>query len=122
MGYPLSMDVYGIKTCDSCRKALRWLDEAGVNYRWHNLHDEGLDLATAEHWLAHVDPYRLVNRRSTTWQGLNEAQREQADSVEGAAGLLAQYPTLAKRPIIDTGEVVLVGFTDGVRSSLLKLP
>lgn len=116
------MDLYGIKTCDTCRKARRWLDEAGVNYRWHDLREEGLDRATAEHWLAHVEPHRLINRKSKTWRDLDDAERASADTSEGVLALVTVHPTLVKRPVIDTGEVVLTGFTNDTERTLLELP
>lgn len=116
------MDIYGIKTCDTCRKARKWLDEAGVAYRWHDLREETPDEGTVQHWLNEVGVDKLVNRRSTTWRGLDDADRERAATVEGAQSLLQEHPLLVKRPLIDTGEVVLVGFTDQTGTTLLELP
>ncbi len=116
------MDIYGIKTCDTCRKARKWLDEAGVNFRWHDLREETPDEDTLRRWLEEVGVDKLVNRRSTTWRSLDDADREQAATLEGAIVLLVEHPTLIKRPVIDTGEVVLVGFTDQTGTTLLELP
>jgi len=116
------MDVYGIKSCDTCRKARKWLGEAGVNYRWHDLRDEPPDESTLRHWVDQVGLDKLINRRSTTWRGLDDAQRRRVETLEGAMPLLVECPTLIKRPIIDTGEVVLVGFTDLTGTTLLELP
>ncbi len=116
------MDIYGIKTCDTCRKARKWLDEAGVAYRWHDLRQDPPDEKTLRHWLDHVGADKLVNRRSATWRRLDDPQRERADTGEGAVALLMEVPTLIKRPVIDTGEVVLVGFTDQTGTTLLELP
>jgi arsenate reductase (glutaredoxin) len=116
------MDIYGIKTCDSCRKARKWLDEAGVAYRWHDLRKNPPDEATVRRWLDHVGVDKLVNRRSATWRQLNDPERERAATDDGAVALLIDNPTLIKRPVIDTGEVVLVGFTDQTGTTLLELP
>lgn len=116
------MDIYGIKTCDTCRKARKWLDEAGVNYRWHDLREEAPDADILRRWLDEIGVDKLINRRSTTWRGLNDAERARAATTDGALPLLLEFPTLAKRPIIDTGEMILVGFTDQTGTTLLELP
>jgi arsenate reductase (glutaredoxin) len=116
------MDIYGIKTCDTCRKARKWLDQAGLNYRWHDLREQTPDESTLRRWLDEVGVDKLVNRRSTTWRGLDDADRERAASAGGALVLLREHPTLIKRPVIETGEVVLVGFTDQTGTSLLERP
>ena len=118
----MAMDIYGIKTCDTCRKARKWLDEAGVKYRWHDLREEAPDADTVRRWLDVVGVDKLVNRRSTTWRGLDDTERARAATPDGALPLLLEFPTLAKRPIIDTGNTVLVGFTDQTGTTLLELP
>ncbi|QOC21755.1 arsenate reductase [Wenzhouxiangella sp. AB-CW3] len=116
------MNLYGIKTCDTCRKARKWLDAAGVSYRWHDLREEVPNEDTLRHWLDEVGVDNLVNRRSTTWRGLDDPDREQVRTAEGALPLLREHPALIKRPVIDTGQVVLVGFTDQTGTTLLELP
>lgn len=116
------MDVYGIKTCDTCRKARRWLDEAGIAYRWHDLREAPPDAATLDRWIDRLTAERLINRRSTTWRGLDDDQRAAADSAEGARELLSEHPTLIKRPVIEAGKVMMVGFTNDTQRTLLELP
>ena len=113
-----ALTVYGIKTCDTCRKALKWLDEQGRDYRWHDLRADGLDAGTLQGWIAAVGADTLVNRRSTTWRGLDETTREKALADQSAAAVLVQHPTLIKRPVFvdDTG--VRVGFNAAVKDSL----
>ena len=112
------LTVYGIKTCDTCRKALKWLDEQGREYRWHDLRADGLDAGTVQDWIAAAGLDTLVNRRSTTWRGLDETTREKALEDQSAAAVLVQHPTLVKRPVFvdDTG--VRVGFNAAVKDSL----
>lgn len=116
------MKVYGIDNCDSCRKAKRWLDESGVSYRWADLRRDPPDDDTLARWIDQVGTGRLVNRRSKTWRDLSDAERAGADSPGGALALLRDHPTLIKRPVIDAGEVVLVGFTNDTERTLLELP
>jgi arsenate reductase len=103
------LTVYGIPNCDTCRKALKWLDGQGIAFRFHDLRADGLKLDRVNHWLDSPFSDRLVNRRSTTWRGLSEAQR--AASGDALARLLVTHPTLVKRPVFERGgEVLAVDF------------
>ncbi len=112
------MKIYGIKTCDTCRKARKWLDEQGIGYQWHDLREDGLDGVMVRRWLASVGADALVNRRSTTWRGLDERQRVAAMEEDGAVELLLGAPTLIKRPLIEQGERILLGFDAKVIEAL----
>jgi arsenate reductase (glutaredoxin) len=92
-----------------------------VSYRWHDLREQAPDEVTVRRWLDEAGVDKLVNRRSTTWRGLDDDDRERAATTEGALPLLLEHPTLAKRPVIDTGRMVLVGFTDQTGTTLLEL-
>lgn len=103
------LTVYGIKQCDTCRKALKWLAAKGIEHRFHDFRVDGLEDELVSAWLGSPFGGRLVNRRSTTWRQLNQQQRQ----FEGAAllGLLLEYPTLIKRPVfVQDNEIVAVGF------------
>jgi len=117
-GYTGDMKVFGIKSCDSCRKARRWLDERGSDYEWYDLRADGVESGTVQSWLRAVGPEVLVNRRSTTWRGLSETQRAEAMDTETAADLLVAHPTLIKRPVVVVDDRVLVGFGAEVREAL----
>jgi len=112
------MDIYGIRTCDTCRKALKWLAEAGYEAHWHDLREDGIDRTKLERWLAAHGPEGLVNRRSATWRGLGESERERAMDPARAAELLVEHPTLVKRPVIELKGRILVGFNATVRDAL----
>ncbi len=112
------MNIYGIKSCDTCRKTLKWLADHDREVHWHDLRADGIDQATLERWLEAVGPELLVNRRSTTWRGLDAATREQAMDPQRAAAVLVEHPTLIKRPVFERGERVLVGFNAAVRDAL----
>jgi len=100
--------IYGLKNCDSCRKAQKLLEAAGSAYRFHDLRADGLPPGRLQRWLATAGWETLVNRRSTTWRGLAEAERTAAGSG-GAAALLERHPTLIKRPVIEAGDKLIVG-------------
>ncbi len=101
--------VYGIRQCDTCRKALRWLGEQDLEHRFHDLRADGLEAALVQDWLGSRFADQLVNRRSTTWRGLSES--EKAATGEALLALLLAHPTLIKRPVFMAGhEVLAVGF------------
>ncbi len=103
--------LYGLPNCDTCRKAQKLLQAEGVEFHFHDLRKDGLDRAMLDRWLAAVGGDALVNRRSTTWRNLSEAERAMAGG-DGVAELLLANPTLVKRPILETGERCLVGFRE----------
>ncbi|HMA98593.1 MAG TPA: arsenate reductase [Wenzhouxiangella sp.] len=110
--------IYGIKTCDACRKALRWLDEQGREYRWQDFRADGLEAERLRRWVESIGTDSLVNRRSTTWRNLSEDERSRAADSDQAVALLLEYPTLIKRPVIEQGGGVLVGFNAAIRDRL----
>jgi Spx/MgsR family transcriptional regulator len=101
--------IYGIRQCDTCRKALKWLDREGVSHRVHDLRQDGLDARLVSDWLASEFAARLVNRRSTTWRTLDEQQK--ASEGDALVKLLLEHPTLIKRPVVVTEQIVAVGFS-----------
>ncbi|MEN1728182.1 MAG: Spx/MgsR family RNA polymerase-binding regulatory protein [Pseudomonadota bacterium] len=112
------MKIYGIKSCDGCRKARRFLDEIERDHQWTDLREDGVDEATIQRWLDVLGAETLVNRRSTTWRGLDEQQREQAMAKTSAANLLAAHPTLIKRPVFEIDGELSVGFTPAIQDRL----
>ena len=100
---------YGLAACDTCRKARRWLDDRGVDYRYHDVRADGLDADTIADLVRRVGWEPLVNRRSTTWRSLEPADRDDLDEARAIA-LLASHATLMKRPVLVAGDRALVGF------------
>jgi Spx/MgsR family transcriptional regulator len=114
---PTELQVYGIRNCDSVRAALKWLEARGVPHRFHDFREDGLDEAELRRWLASDYAAALVNRRSATWRGLDDAQKESAET--DPAPLLLAQPTLIKRPVITDGRRVLtVGFSPSALQAL----
>ncbi|WP_420433934.1 arsenate reductase family protein [Hyphobacterium sp.] len=110
------MKLYGLKNCDTCRKAMKALDAAGREFTFVDIRAEA-DLGTlAPNWLSRIASARLINTRSTTWRQLDAAERARAET--DPAGLLAEHPTLVKRPVIETGGDVFVGWTKDVQAAL----
>lgn len=113
----MSVTVYGIRNCDTCRKALKWLEAEGIDHRFHDFRADGLDDRDLAKWINAVGWETLLNRRGTTWRKLPETDRDDVDRGK-AAGLMLEHPTLIKRPVFDTGDDVLVGFSDETRDAL----
>lgn len=102
--------LYGIKNCDTVKKARQWLADHAIEYRFHDFRADGLETSQVAAWLQELGAEQLVNRRGTTWKQLDEATREQF-SDQTAAGLLLAHPTLIKRPLLDIGHQRFVGFS-----------
>ena len=101
--------LYGIKNCDTVKKARQWLDQHGIAYRFHDFRADGLTAAQLHHFAARADWSALLNRSSTSWRQLSTEQ--QCDlTAEKAIALMLNTPTLIKRPVLDTGEQLLIGF------------
>lgn len=105
----MTIRLYGLKTCDSCRAARRWLDKNQVNYDYLDVRQDGLDAATLNAFFRQADWNLLLNRRSTTWRGLSKSE-QQVEDVQGACALILKHPTLLKRPVLTTDKELMVGF------------
>ena len=105
---PDMLTVYGIKQCDTVRKALKWLEERGVEHTFHDFRSDGLSSELLQGWLESDFSDRLVNRRSTTWRQLSEEQRQSEGEL--LLNLLLEFPTLIKRPVMVTDRIIAVGF------------
>jgi arsenate reductase len=102
------LTVYGIKQCDTCRKALKFLIGQGTDHRFHDLRTDGLEADLLQSWLDSPYADKLVNRRSTTWRQLTDEQRQlEGDDLRD---LLLQFPTLIKRPVFVDQGVIAIGF------------
>ena len=112
--------MYGLKNCDTCRKARRWLDELGREHRFHDVRGEGLAEATIAGWINAVGVDVLLNRRGTTWRGLSDAEKDLQGDAE-AASLMAAHPALIKRPVFVASDHVLVGFGEAEKVELESL-
>ena len=111
------MNVYHLKTCDTCRKAIKALQAAGHTPDLTDVRADGVDAATLERWMAAVGRDVLLNTRSTTWRGLEESERADLTD-EKALALMTAHPTLIKRPVIETDGTVHVGWTKDVQTAV----
>lgn len=102
--------LYGIKNCDTVKKARKWLELHSIEYQFHDFREDGLEPAAVEAWLAELGWENLVNKRSTSWKALDEQARLNMDAASALPAILAQ-PTLIKRPLMDTGHERFTGFS-----------
>lgn len=101
--------LYGIKSCDTMKKARAWLDAQGVAYRFHDYKSAGIDRARLEAWCTEHDWQTVLNRAGTTFRKLTDAQKADLDQARAIELMLAQ-PSLIKRPVLDLGGRTLIGF------------
>lgn len=111
--------LYGIPNCDTMKKARTWLDQAGVDYRFHNYKKDGLSTELAEQWLAELGWEALINKRGTTWRKLSDEQKSGMDN-NTALSVMLDNPSIIKRPLLDTGSNKVLGFKAEQYESLFK--
>ncbi|QSB01852.1 ArsC family reductase [Methylomonas sp. EFPC1] len=101
--------MYGIKNCDSVKKARTWLEARQIAYRFHDYRIDGLDAALLQRFVDALGLDVVLNQRSTSWRQLDDAQKADL-TPDKAVQLMLAVPTLIKRPILDDGEQLIVGF------------
>lgn len=105
--------MYGIKNCDTVKKARRWLDAQQIAYRFHDYRADGLDAALLDTFIAELGWEALLNTRGTTWRKLDDARRESIQNAPAAAELMLEMPAIIKRPLLCApGKPMLLGFTE----------
>ena len=105
----MSVTIYGIKNCDTMKKARAWLDGRGVAYAFHDYKAAGIDADRLGEWAGKVGWEVLLNRAGTTFRKLSEAERTALDEARALA-LMQAHPSLIKRPVLDIDGTLLVGF------------
>ncbi len=103
------MKLYGIKNCDTVKKARKWLDDQGVDYQFHDFKKDGLGDDLLSKWESAVGWESLLNRRGTTWRKLPEEVRDTI-SAQSAHAIMLENPSIIKRPVVENGNEVRVGF------------
>jgi arsenate reductase len=113
------LTIYGIPSCDSCQKAQKWLTEHDQEFRFHDLRADGLDMDTLQRWTGMLDWQQLLNKRSVTWRKVPEVDRA-GMNADKAMTLMLDQPTLVKRPVLESDDIVVVGFSPGNYEQLFK--
>ncbi len=107
----MSIILYGIKNCDTVKKARRWLETQQIEYIFHDFRVDGLKKNLLEDILKHIDYETLLNKRGTTWRKLTEEQKSKLTKTR-AITLMLEYPALIKRPVLDVKGRFHIGFKD----------
>lgn len=105
----MTITIYGIKNCDTMKKAFAWLDKAGVGYTFHDYKKEGIDKKRLEAWSKEVGWETLLNRAGTTFRKLPDRDKEGLTAAK-AIKLMLEQPSMIRRPVLDLGKTLLVGF------------
>jgi len=105
------LNVYGIKSCDTCRRAKKFLEDRNIEFSFHDLREDGLDIQMLERWSARIEWQRLLNRKSLTWRKIPEADRANMTRNRAFATMLDQ-PTLVKRPVLEHPSFFAAGFSE----------
>ena len=106
---PAPIVIYGIKNCDTMKKARAWLDRRGVEYAFHDYKTQGIERRKLEVWAKEAGWETLLNRAGTTFRKLPEKEREGITEKKAIALMLAQ-PSMIRRPVLEAGSRLLVGF------------
>ena len=107
------LTMYGIKNCDTIKKARRWLEAHQIEYRFHDYRADGLERAQLDTFIAELGWQALLNTRGTTWRKLDESLRNSIDNADAAAALMLEMPAIIKRPLLcKPGQPMLLGFSD----------
>lgn len=105
----MTVTIYGIKSCDTMKKASTWLDQAGVSYVFHDYKKAGIDRARLTEWVSQMGWETILNRAGTTFRRLEDAHK--ADLTDARAiDLMLSQPSMIKRPVVEHGGKLLVGF------------
>lgn len=106
-----SIVLYGIKNCDTVKKARKWLEQNGVDYRFHDFREDGMEAVPLEGWLKNFGWQNVLNRRSTSWRTLSDEQKNSMDD-RAALAIAGDTPTLIKRPVTVAGGQTHFGFKE----------
>ncbi len=105
----MSITLYGIKNCDTVKKARKWLDNHSVPYTFHDFRVDGINKTLANNFLKQIDIETLINKRGTSWRKLSDKQKGIKNKTQ-AIELMINNPTIIKRPVLDIKDKYHVGF------------
>ncbi len=106
------MKIYGIKNCNTMQKAFKALDEKGWSYTFHDYKKSGIDAETLQKWCAEWGFEKLINKSGLTWKKLDDAVKATVKDEHAAIALMMQHTSIIKRPVIDTGKTLILGFDE----------
>lgn len=114
-----TVNIYGIKNCDTMKKAFKWLEANGIEYSFHDYKKVGIEKDKLATWLEQSAWDELINRRGTTWRKLPEADKEEIDN-DKAISLMIENTSLIKRPVLEIDGSIHLGFKDTTYEELFS--
>jgi arsenate reductase len=112
--------LYGIPSCDQVRKARAWFAERGASVQFHDFKKAGVDPAKLSEWLTHLPWDALVNKRGLTWRALTPAEKAEVVDSASAVALMLRQPSIIKRPVVEIGDRLVVGFHPELYEPLIE--
>ena len=113
------LTVYGIKSCETCRTARKFLTAERIEHRFHDVRDDGLDIQMLERWADRIGWEKLLNKKSLTWRKIPEVDRVGMTRDKALAAMIDR-PTLIKRPVLEADHFLAVGFSEKRFSEFLS--
>lgn len=115
------LEIYGIKNCNTVKKALDWLNQNNITYTFHDFKKEPTTREKLENWQKSVDWINLINKKGTTWKKLTPEEQASVIDADSANTVLLQNNSMIKRPVIETKHGVILGFDESIyQDKLLK--
>ena len=111
--------LYGIKNCDSVKKARVWLTENNVQFKFHDFRSDGLTESIIDNWLKKTEWELLLNRRGLTWRNLDASVKETINP-SNIIDVLLEHPTLIKRPVLNYEKIVTIGFNSDIYEAIFN--
>lgn len=111
--------MYGIPNCDTIKKAKKWLEANGIDYEFHDYKKQSITKAKLKDWCKQADWEVLLNRRGTTWRKLDDETKNNINKTS-AIDIMAENTSIIKRPVIETGSEILIGFSTDTYEAAFK--
>ena len=115
----MELTIFGIKNCDTMKKAMNWLDENGIDYHFHDYKKEGVPEQRLRQWLEALGWETVINKRGTTWRKLDDVVKESMNT-EKSVNLAMENSSVIKRPILQSNDFILAGFKADEWENTLK--
>ena len=117
--FGIMMRVFGISNCDKCREAKKWLMKNEIDFEFIDFRKQALTAEDIKRWIKSVGEEKLINKRGTTWRALPEKLKQNFEKFD-VVNIMLEKPTVMKRPIFETQERIIVGFSSAVMNQLSR--
>jgi len=117
--FGIMMRVFGISNCDKCREAKKWLMKNEIDFEFIDFRKQALTAEDIKRWIKSVGEEKLINKRGTTWRALPEKLKQNFEKFD-VVNIMLEKPTVMKRPIFETQERIIVGFSSDVMNQLSR--